>query len=128
MRLTKIRINKVNFPVIKYGPSISNWSTLSMCLCLPDVSKNKVCSAGDPWGDVGGLWAVESDELHSDKSEKKLLTSNGSGTADYAEVDAGSLRVNDDLSKSRLGENGAFVDTPPSRTARPSSGMPLLRT
>lgn len=69
-----------------------------------DVSKNKVCSTGDPWGDVGGLWAVESDELHSDKSEKKLLTSNGSATADYAEVDAGSLRVNDDLSKSRLGE------------------------
>nr|XP_027219131.1 uncharacterized protein LOC113811557 isoform X3 [Penaeus vannamei] len=98
----------------------ARWCARGLQALPRDVSKNKVCSTGDPWGDVGGLWAVESDELHSDKSEKKLLTSNGSATADYAEVDAGSLRVNDDLSKSRLEPwtQGLLCPSPsPSRTS-----------
>lgn len=64
-----------------------------------------MCSVGGPWVDVGGLWTpVPSHDLNSDKSERKLLTSNGSCVAEYAEVEANS-QGKDDLSKARLGQS-----------------------
>ncbi|KAK7076447.1 hypothetical protein SK128_000128, partial [Halocaridina rubra] len=69
-----------------------------------DTSKNKMCGVVEPWSEVGGLWAaaVEVDRLHSDKSERKLLDSIGSSTADYAEVDDGTAKIKDEFTKNRL--------------------------
>lgn len=79
----------------------ARWCARGLHNPLPTELSKGVCSVGGPWVDVGGLWTpVTSHDLNSDKSERKLLTSNGSA-AEYAEVEANS-QVKDDLVKARL--------------------------
>ncbi|XP_042239854.1 uncharacterized protein LOC121877947 [Homarus americanus] len=81
----------------------ARWCARSIHSTLPsELSKGKMCSVGGPWVEVGGLWTpVPSHDLNSDKSERKLLTSNASSAAEYAEVEVSS-QVKDDLTKKRL--------------------------
>ncbi|XP_068224000.1 uncharacterized protein [Palaemon carinicauda] len=84
---------------------IAKWCARRIHTSIPsETSKNKMCGVVEPWSEVGGLWAaaVEVDRLNSDKSERKLLASTGSSTADYAEVEEGTAKIKDELSKSRL--------------------------
>ncbi|XP_066989236.1 roundabout homolog 1-like [Macrobrachium rosenbergii] len=84
---------------------VAKWCARRIHTSIPsETSKNKMCGVVEPWSEVGGLWAaaVEVDRLNSDKSERKLLASTGSSTADYAEVEEGTAKIKDELSKSRL--------------------------
>lgn len=72
----------------------------AMGLFLSDLGHNKV---GSQWVDVAGLWTpVPTHDLHSDKSERKLLA-NGSSSADYVEVET-EPHLNDAQPQNKLGE------------------------